>query len=110
MTSRTTRQTVTFHRPFKLAGMEREVPAGSYALETDEELLEGLSFPAYRRTASYLTLPGRAAGMISWEMVRIDPRELEALVNAGGQTAPSLSTVDRSLASRRAALRKANPG
>ena len=49
MTMRTSRRTVTFARPFSLRGIETEQPAGTYAVETDEELLEGLSFPAYRR-------------------------------------------------------------
>ncbi len=88
MTTRTSRTTVIFRRPFKLNGMEGEQPAGRYVVETDEELLEGLSFPAYRRVATYLTLPRRAGGVISSEMIRIDPVELDAVL-AGHEPAPA---------------------
>lgn len=87
MTTRTTCRTMTFFRPFKLSGMESEQPAGRYAVETDEELLEDLSFPAYRRTATYLTLPRRAHGVSSVEMIRVDPTELDAAVSVALETA-----------------------
>ncbi len=83
MTTRTTSKTMTFVHPFNLTGMDAEKPAGRYVVETDEELLAGLSFPAYRRVATYLTLPRRANGVLTSEMIRVDPVELEAAVNAG---------------------------
>src|SRR5215210_6138905 len=39
---RTTRETVTFDLPFSLGGAEKQYPAGTYTIETDEELVEGL--------------------------------------------------------------------
>ena len=56
MTTRTTKSTVMFTRPFNLNGFDGEQPAGSYSVETDEELLEGVSFPAYRRMATMMQL------------------------------------------------------
>jgi hypothetical protein len=47
MTVRTSRKTVTFTQPFSLSGIDEEQPAGTYTVETDEELLPGVSFPAY---------------------------------------------------------------
>jgi hypothetical protein len=52
MTTRTSNKTVTFRRPFVLGGFDEVLPAGAYCVETDEELLEGMSFPAYRRILS----------------------------------------------------------
>ena len=49
MTVRTTSKTVTFVHPFSLSGTVGEHPAGTYTVETDEELLEPSSLPAYRR-------------------------------------------------------------
>ena len=46
---RTTRTVLVFDSAFRLKALGRELPAGSYTIETDEELIEGLSFPAYRR-------------------------------------------------------------
>ena len=77
MTTRTTRQSVTFRRPFSVSGAEGVQPAGTYIVETDEELLEGLSFPAYHRIATSIILPVRGGGSGSYQVVRIDPAELE---------------------------------
>jgi hypothetical protein len=46
MTARTSRKSVTFTQPFSLSGIDEVQPAGTYTVETDEELLPGLSFPA----------------------------------------------------------------
>ena len=89
MTTRTTSKTMTFFHPFKLTGMESDQPAGRYAVETDEELLENLSFPAYLRTGTYLTLPRRENGVISSETMRVDPAELQVNLNKGLETAMS---------------------
>ncbi|WP_374371474.1 hypothetical protein [Dongia sp.] len=53
-TQRTTTSVVTFARPFRLDGMIDTFPAGTYQVETDEELLQGVSFPAYRRVATVM--------------------------------------------------------
>jgi len=73
---RTTTTTVTFRRPFSLPGADRMVPAGDYRVVTDEELIEGLSFPAYRRVSTVIFVPGMRPG--SWEMLPIDPKDLAA--------------------------------
>jgi hypothetical protein len=44
-------------------------------VDTEEELIEGLSFPAYRRIATTIFLPTRL-GAASGEVVGIDPGEL----------------------------------
>lgn len=60
---RSTTATVTFHHPFTLAGYDDQLPAGSYDVLREDELLEGLSFEAYRRVATFLrVLHGSAAG------------------------------------------------
>ncbi|MBP1805243.1 hypothetical protein [Rubellimicrobium aerolatum] len=78
MSSRTTRRPVTFVHPFRIAGYEDELPAGEYQVELDEELLQGLSFEAYRRTGTFLLIGREASGRGSAEMRPIDPRDLEA--------------------------------
>jgi len=74
MTVRTSRKSVTFTQPFSLSGFDEVQPAGTYTVETDEELLPGLSFPAYRRVATLIFLRARGVG----EVVNIDPLELQA--------------------------------
>jgi hypothetical protein len=77
MTVRTSRKTVTFTRPFSWSGIEVQ-PAGTYTVETDEELLPGVSFPAYRRIASLIFLRSRAGGAVVDEIANVDPLELQA--------------------------------
>jgi len=56
MAIRSSEKTVTFRRPFVLSGFDRLFEAGIYRVETDEELLEGISFPAYRRVLTLFHL------------------------------------------------------
>jgi hypothetical protein len=68
MTIRSRRETVTFKHPFRIRGIDRLLPAGSYEVITDEEMIEGLSFAAFRRVATMIRVPaetGRAIEMIS---------------------------------------------
>ena len=57
MTTRTRRETVYFKHPFNLQGIDRLLPAGPYEIVTDEEMIEGLSFPCYRRVATMIMVP-----------------------------------------------------
>jgi len=74
---RTTRESVAFDRPFSLYAVDGVQPAGTYVVEIDEDLIEGLSFLAYRRVATtiYLPLPHGGAGSV--QAVRVDSRELD---------------------------------
>ena len=68
MTIRSRRDTVTFKYPFRIRGIDRLLPAGSYEIITDEEMIEGLSFAAFRRVATMISIPaetGRATEMVS---------------------------------------------
>jgi hypothetical protein len=77
MTTRTTRATVTFRQPFLLKGVDRIVPAGDYRVVTDEELIDGLSFLAYRRVSTSIYLPATGHGS-STEMLVVNPQDLDA--------------------------------
>ncbi len=75
MSTRTTNRTVSFTRPFLMSGIGGVCPAGTYVIETDEELLEPLSFVAYRRMSTSIQVP-RQLGRT--ETYVIDPEALEA--------------------------------
>ncbi len=57
MTIRSRHETVTFQHPFRIRGIDRLLPPGSYEVITDEEMIEGLSFPVFRRVATMITVP-----------------------------------------------------
>ena len=78
MTIRTSSKTVTFTRPFVLSEIDGTQPAGDYTVETEEELLEALSFPAWRRLCTMIRIPGRPGASVSEQVAPIDPNALDA--------------------------------
>lgn len=56
--------------------MGRALPRGDYRVVTDEELIEGLSFPAYHRVSTVIFVPAPSGSAI--EMVTIEPADLAA--------------------------------
>jgi hypothetical protein len=78
MTMRTTDKSMRFRRPFALKGSDQMYPAGAYRVLTDEELIDGLSFLAYRRVSTMMLVPSQAPGSSSIEMIVVDPADLEA--------------------------------
>jgi hypothetical protein len=78
MITRTKRVALTFQHPFSLKGVDRRLAAGQYEVVTDEELIEELSFPVYRRVATLIFLPADAYEPSSIEMVNVDPADLAA--------------------------------
>ena len=75
MTVRKTSKTVTFTHPFILSGAREPHPAGTYTVETDEELLQPSSLPADRRIATLRRLE-RNTGTVLTQIVETNPMEL----------------------------------
>ena len=78
MTTRSNRTTVTFQHPVSLGGVDGVLPAGSYTIETEEERIEMLSFEAYRRVSTTISLPSIGTASLTRQIVDIDPQELAA--------------------------------
>ena len=81
MTTRTKRKTVHFVRPFLLKGIGRTLPAGDYDVLTEQDLIEGLSFPVYRRVLTTIIVPAAEPHPSCIEMLTVDPRELEEMLD-----------------------------
>lgn len=60
MLTRTIEKTVTFHSPFIFGTLKEQLPAGEYTVSTDEELIQGLSFTAYRRVLTLFHIPEKS--------------------------------------------------
>lgn len=76
MTTRSRRETVHFRHPFRLRGIDRPLAAGAYEVVTDEEMIEGLSFPCFRRVATMIMVPGAAPQRSAMEMISISSIDL----------------------------------
>ena len=72
-----TRSMVTFSKDFTIGDNQRELPAGTYEIVVEEELIQGLSFEAYRRTATYLMVRGRGSNAGQTTMQTTLKEELE---------------------------------
>ena len=77
MLTRSTRSMVTFSKDFTIGDNQRELPAGTYEIVVEEELIQGLSFEAYRRTATYLMVRGRGSNAGQTTMQTTLKEELE---------------------------------
>lgn len=91
MTVRTTLKSVTFVRPFTLGELGEFLPPGTYDVEIDEELLEGLSFLAYRRTLTLIHLPAKLGFPGSGRTLTVDPGELDVALERDAASAETSS-------------------
>lgn len=83
---RTIESTVRFASPFRLADFDAPQPAGAYRVQREEELIGGLSRPAWRCVNHWLFLPAIASGGAIQQMIRIDADDLETALNKDLQT------------------------
>lgn len=76
MITRSRRETVVFLHPAQMKGVDRVLAAGSYEIIIDEEMIEGLSFPCYRRTATMIMVPGVSQHQHAMQMLPITSVDL----------------------------------
>jgi len=123
MTIRTSKKIATFRRPFVLDGFDEVLPAGAYVVETDEKLLEGVSFPAYQRTSTLIHLHAKSGNPRVTQMLTIDPNDLKAALKrdqapasipvgreAGQETSKKTTGSQRETADRQAIERGEDDG
>ncbi len=73
---RSRREMVHFRHPFRIKGIDRQLAPGAYEVITDEEMIEGLSFPSFRRVATMIVVPGAAPHVSTVEMITVSPADL----------------------------------
>jgi len=95
---RTTESLVTFRRPFALRDIVETQPPGTYQIETVELAIDGLSFVAFRRVSTTITLPAVGSPAMRREFIEIDPADLAAALQNDASSgnsdhaAPALAT------------------
>ena len=78
MPEKTTDSLVTFRHPFALRDVVGTQPPGTYQVETVELTIEGLSFVAFRRISTTITLPAVGTSSARRQFVELDPADLAA--------------------------------
>ena len=76
MTTRSRRETLHFKHPFRIKGVDRQLAPGAYEVITDEEMIEGISFPCFRRIATMIMIPGVTPRRSVMEMISISSADL----------------------------------
>lgn len=76
MTERTTVRLITFTRPFNLGSLVTPLEAGTYRLIVDEELIQGVSFTAYRKVATHLEIPAIAIQPVKRQSIKVSSDEI----------------------------------
>ena len=97
MKIRSTRSTVTFSNPFTLPGYPGDLPAGDYEVLVEEELLQGLSFEAYRRTATHLMLGGKGGLARRTELRATSDRDLKEALRRDAATTETNNQIEAAL-------------
>jgi hypothetical protein len=87
MSARVTRRIVSVPGPFRLKGMDRDLPAGPYEIVIEEEAIGDFVYEAYRRTSTHLYVPPGPGDHGVGKFVATDPAELEKIMNTESLTA-----------------------
>lgn len=87
MESRSTTELVEFRSPFLISARPNPLPAGRYRVHIEEEMLDGLSFPAWRRTSMTIAQQGPSSGRLL-QAYSITPTELAVVLAADGAVRP----------------------
>ncbi|MEP9374278.1 hypothetical protein [Mesorhizobium sp. KR1-2] len=88
MSTRTIQSIVHFFAPFALRGVDEVQPPGDYAIDQDEDLIDGASWLAWRRVATFIHLPAVSTNKMTAQLVEIDPSELEAVLKQDHEQEP----------------------
>ena len=89
MTNRSLNSTVTFKQPFSIGAQKEQLPAGAYRLTIEEEMIEGLSFAAYRRVSTTLEIPALGMETARKQYIQIAADDLDAALERDGLGAGS---------------------
>lgn len=86
MAERTTESEIAFMHPFSLDALVAPQPAGTYRLVVDEELIEGLSFTAYKRVATHLEIPALSVTTGKRQFLQVTQTEIDAALELDSKT------------------------
>ena len=81
MQSRTNKLIFHFNNTFSFGGSERVFPPGDYSILEDEELIEGNTWLAYRRKATFIQIPAIGTVETPPQKLEINHDELKAILD-----------------------------
>jgi hypothetical protein len=110
MNDRTTESIVTFRNTFSIGSAVIDEPAGGYRITKVEELIEGLSYPAFRTISMSIQIPAIGKSSLTTQFYNIGSEELYAALrndaNLSGKVDAPASHDPSSMLERARAFRK----
>lgn len=85
MQTRTSESIVTFHHSFSIGDAISHHPAGSFRVVKEEELIEGVSFSAYRAISISVQMPAIGAPGATQQFIAVSSHDLDVALNADSQ-------------------------
>jgi len=86
MVERTTESEIAFMHPFTLNALVGPQPAGTYRLIVDDELIEGLSFTAYKRVATHLEIPAISIATGKRQFLQVTQSDIDHALELDSRT------------------------
>src|SRR4051794_24133186 len=77
MSVRTSVRTVTFTRPFVLTGIDGMQTAGSYAVDTNEDVIQTATHPVHRRFSTWIRLVCQRDNATVFRTALVDPEDVD---------------------------------
>lgn len=94
MLTRTRRSTINLSSAASFTGIDLVLPAGEYSIVEDEELIEGLSWAAYRKAGTFIEVPAALSSAHVSQMFKIDREELDAAISLGMASMEAVRKLD----------------
>lgn len=80
MISRTSETIVTFRNSFSVGNTISDQPAGDYRVAREEELIEGLSYPAYHVISTAMQIPAIGVPSMTKQFIEVSSFDLNAAI------------------------------
>jgi hypothetical protein len=104
MDNRTSETIITFHNSFSVGVTLSDQPAGSYRLSKEQELIEGISYPAFRTVSMLLQIPAIDAPSMTTQFIPVTGSDLDAALqldaSRSGTNGPTTHADPTSMADR----------
>ena len=82
MCERKSEKRINFAHSFVIKSHNETFPAGSYVLESYDELINGISFIAYRTLRTFLRISITKNGAVTRRIIEVDKAEIDAALLA----------------------------
>lgn len=93
MLTRTSESVVTFRNTFSIGNVLSDLPSGSYRIVKEEELIEGVSYPAYRITKTSLQIPAMGIPGMAKQFIPVRDSDVDAALEVDADRTVAINLI-----------------